>query len=202
VTAILSLSLGAALGIIFTIAYERYAKPTIVVSIGDKADGVAHRFVHLDVTNKYRTGFIGFIKGNRVAEFVKVRVSALDPATNSLVVGYIGRWSSKAEPIDSKNGIFGTFNPALAIDAESEILLPGERKSLTIALKHEGSNHFCGFNNGSYRYDKWENPDLILDLKSTILKIEVFTDSNKLVRKFALRNPSKRSSFGISTISK
>jgi hypothetical protein len=202
-SAILLLILGAILGIVFTVIYSRYSRPTIIVTIGEKADGETHRFVHLDVSNKLRKGAVRFIRGNTVAEYVKVRVNMLDPTTNSIVFDYIARWSSKAEPVESITGNHGTFNPALAIEAEREILLPGEKKSLTIALKYDAKDQFSGFNNWSYQFPEWENPEWTVNLKTALLKVEVFTDGNKLVKKFALQNPSRsKLNFKLSEINK
>lgn len=184
--------IGALLGLLITEHYERiWKRPTFKINVGDISDGKTHRFLHINVTNVERKGIRKLLRSNNSSELVKARIVFYDPLTRSELCNFIGRWSSKAEPLDDVDYSSGTGKPnfAMAQEAEHEIILPGETKPLTVSVKFNGNSSFYGFNNWSY-FKEWKDPQLEIDLKSVVVKFELYTTKFKRVAYFALNNPS------------
>lgn len=187
----LSLVIGISAGYILTVFYDRLvAQPNIVISKGNASDGNEYRFLHVEVENKLRRGIPRIFKGNRAAQYVKVYIRILEPITESEICKYVGRWSSKAEPLDLVDGTSGVYNHSKAIEADSEILLPGESKNITVAIKKQGNSYFHGFNNESYMYN-WEKPEYCIDQKVAFLEVLAYTDKGTRRARFTIQNPSK-----------
>lgn len=187
--------LSAFLGAFLAISRENNRKPKILIKPGEVAEssvfGERHRFVHLCVSNIYRKKlWERFLHGDLLINNCKANIELLDPITKSIICSYQGRWSSTAEPLIDITNNSKIFDPSKAIAGEIETILPGESKELTVAVKFEGEEDFSGFNNWSYVYQKWKNPDWTIKSKSVYLRLILRYNLGKEVATFIIANPN------------
>lgn len=192
--------LGAFFGAFLAILRENSRKPNLVIEPGSFGDGnypqlgAPSRFLHLKVKNvEWPEWWKEFLLGNKPALFCKAKLEFLEPKTKTEVFSFQGRWTSAPEPLipTGKQPNVGIFDPSKAISAEAENILPGESKEISVALKIERQDEFIGFNNWSYQWPQWRNPDWVISKGSMLLRVILWWDSGKTERCFVISNEQK-----------
>lgn len=196
--------LGAFISAYLAILQQNSKKPNIRIDVNEASDSPdgGHRFLHVKVSNNFRTGYVSrFIKGNVSALYCRAQLEFMDVDTGSQLFSLTGRWASTPEPgLPTLTPGKILFDPSKAMIGEIENIMPGESKPLDVAVKFKGEKHFTGFNNWSYMYQKWQNPDWSTNQTKVRLRVHVTCDSVRVTKDFMLINPnSSISNFRITT---
>lgn len=186
--------LSAFIGAYLAILQQNSKKPNLVIkpaTVADSPDG-NHRFLHVEVCNVIRTNPVSrFIRGNVPALFCKAQLEFLDVKTGEQLFSLTGRWASTAEPglpVLKPGQIL--FDPSKAMIGEIENIMPGDSKPVDVAVKFASEQKFTGFNNWSYQYPKWQNPDWASEEKAVGLRVHITCDSVKITQMFQILNPN------------
>ncbi len=108
--------------------------------------------LNLEITNKKREGIWKIL--NRPATQVRIILSFQDYPSKIEMNGMdriIARWNSSREPVTPN---YQDVDIGLALTNPREVVVPGERTTISVAIKKEGWTFCYPFNNESYIYQK------------------------------------------------
>ena len=108
--------------------------------------------LNLEITNKKREGIWKIL--NRPATQVRIILSFQDYPSKIEMNGMdriIARWNSSREPVTPN---YQDVDIGLALTNPREVAVPGERTTISVAIKKEGWTFCYPFNNESYIYQK------------------------------------------------
>ncbi len=183
---------GGALGFGTVILVDWLKEPQLIVEKGSEPynSQANWKFIHLKVKNKARK-FDWLPISTLSANAVKALIKLGDKE-------YIGRWTSKAEPL-----IYGPGGRPIGFDPSSILITPREDihpstdntevVEISIGIKSNGQNNFYAFNNESYLYQPTlKNTKRQFGLGIYHGELILSTAGKKFVKKFKVFNTSSR----------
>lgn len=202
----LSIGIGAFLGwvlsLVTVLAIDYFKEPTLffeVAPAGKDDPARKWKFIHIRIKNLKRK--------YKYSPFTTVPAFACKAVVNLRDKKFVGRWDSKAEPLNFVSG-GAVLDLNAVLVAPREDIQPSptgsdeEAVQVVIGLKYEGEKSFYCFNNENYAHQ----PDFRLPKHKLPLgvfegEIKVFTLGKICKRKFRVHNSSsKRSDFWLELI--
>lgn len=136
--------------------FDKYIKPNIEVEISDYSDlplpQGKFKSLNLQIANKRYTGILSFL--NRTVTQARIVLSFQDYPSKVAMGGMdriIARWNSSREPVTPD---YHDVDIGLALTNPREVIVPGERTTISVAIKKQGWTSCYPFNNESYIYQK------------------------------------------------
>jgi hypothetical protein len=164
--------------------------PRLLLQVGDVSDlnrpqGPAFRFVHVNVSNpSFR--ILGW-QLRRPATFCRAKLEYGDLGARVPRFTIDGRWTSLPEPVQNlPEGQIVDLGLALIPPRES--FVAGEGSPIPVALKQASVQDCFAFNNRSYLYANWSNPDWVLGTGTYWVRITVKSAEVEMVGVFYLSN--------------
>lgn len=188
---IISTLSGGILAFLLVILVDYLKKPIILFEKGSEAiGGKKHwKFIHIRVGN-YKRRFKYIPINTQVAFSTRAVISITNGEDTKM---FIGRWTSKAQPIGDVSNIINT-----ALVHPREDIHPSDKKDeaveIAIGLKYENENEFYGFNNESYLHidTGFKRQDLKFGTGQFNGEITLSTLGYKYSKKFQINNSSKK----------
>jgi hypothetical protein len=180
---------GGILAFLLVMLVDYLKKPIILFEKGSEAIGDKKhwKFIHIRVGN-YKRRFKYIPINTQVAFSARVVISITDGEDTKM---FIGRWTSKAQPIGDVGNIINT-----ALVHPREDIHPSDKKDeaveIAIGLKYENENEFYGFNNESYLHTDFKRQDLKFGTGQFNGEIALSTLGYKYSKKFQINNSSKK----------
>jgi hypothetical protein len=174
----------ASLAVVIVLGVVR--APHLNLEIGQTADGTYQhgrfRFVHVRVVNQGWSIWRWQIR--RPATMCRASVSFGDLGSTVPRLTLDGRWTSRPEPVHQ-----GAINLGEALTVHREHLVPGDDPiEIAIAIKKEGVTDCFGFNNRSYLYPDWSNPEWALEPDTYWVRVVITAAEARTQRTFHLVN--------------
>lgn len=191
-TILISTIAGGLLGFGTVILVEWLKEPNIVFEVGTEDDDPTNqrKFIHIKIRNlnkKFRYSPIN----TSIASSAKALIKIEDQQ-------FIGRWTSKGEPL-----IYGPGNIPIAVNPNEILVTPredicpaplgddNEVVQVAIGMKYENENEFYGFNNESYLYQPHlKNNKRQFGQGEFVGEILIYTLGNKYNKRFRVYNPT------------
>lgn len=183
----------AALGIIITLAVERYRRPRLTVRIGTFADfpkTPRFRILHVIVRNEPK------IVASETAINCRGNITVRDFNTDQILLRDIGtKWATKPEPIrpviTPSQAPMYYVDDALLAEAYTEEIAAGGERPLAIAIKFDNESEFYAFGPESYRHNL-KKRDYIVNSNKCFVDVSLTADNfRSQTKRFLLENASR-----------
>lgn len=188
---IISTIAGGILGFGTVILVEKLKEPNLIFEVGSEDDDpiIKRKFIHIKIRNL-----------DKKINWLPITTSIASLAKSTVKIDkkqFIGRWTSKAEPL-----IYGAGSVPIAVNPNDVLTTPredicptnddSEAVQIAIGVKYENEDYFYGFNNESYLHQpQLKNPKYQFGLGKFNGEITVITLGKKYVQKFIVHNNSK-----------
>jgi hypothetical protein len=193
VTAVLTGIISSLAVVIF---YEWAKKPRLSLEIGTVhvipqllTHTPTHRFLHVKAVN-HRSRFWGRLMPRNAALFCRAWVDVFPGAGAPFT--FDARWTTKREPGEYIGLDKLKIDPGLVYQIPREDIHAGEEAEISIAVKHQNEEECYGFNNKSYMFSAWKNPDWKIGLGKHRVAVRLSCGDLYITRNFFLNNQSNR----------
>jgi hypothetical protein len=187
-------------GIISSLAvvifYEWVKKPRLSLGIGSRA--VKHGlitetplscFLHVKVVSR-RSKFWGCVMPRNPAVLCRAWVDMLPESENQFTID--ARWTTQREPGKYIGLDRLEIDLGLVFQIPREDIHAGEEAEISIAVKHQNEEKCYGFNNRSYLFPAYKNPDWEIGLGKHRVTVRLSCGDLYIHRDFLLNNLSNK----------
>lgn len=185
---------------------DKNIKPKIEINQSDSSNLQLNqgkfKSLNLEIYNRRYTGILSFL--NRSITQARIILSFQDYPSKATIGGMeriIARWNSSKEPVTPD---YHDVDIGLALTNPREVVVPGEKTTISIAIKKEGWTFCYPFNNESYIYQKRQPGDFKKpgwEIRDDKFYVEVYLESAELqvlLGKFIVLNKNSLEQFKIS----
>jgi hypothetical protein len=169
--------------------------PDLTLDIGENADGhYQHgdfRFVQVRVSNNGLRIWRWQLRRPATLCRAELTFGDLRAAVGRFTID--ARWSSLPEPVQQLPGGGAVLDAGAIFTRPREIINPADTAALNVAIKQQGIENCHAFNNRSYLFPNWSNPQWALELGTFWVRVRVVAAEVEAVAVFHLVNTGDQS---------